>query len=463
MLDSAIVKKNKVSLSDYNYRRDIENRLLMAQFSTLDLAVLEEILFSSLTISIAKLASNIGESVETIQPVLEKLSQPGLFKFDRDSIVVDKEMRKYYESQLAKFDEDFKPDMEFLQSLLRKVPINVLPLWYAVPRTSNNIFDSLVERYLATPQIFQRYLMELNTGDPILSAIAQDVYRAPNFQMTAKELCNKYSLSREQFEENMLHLEFQFVCCLGYKKENNQWVEVVTPFHEWREYLFFLRNTTAKPVPNPSKIVRLRPNEFSFVQDIAQLLKIALKDPLPLTEKGYATLRAKGADFYNDVPYIERLLRKIRLLKLGEIENNTLHPLAFAHEWIEMRPENRAIYLYRHAANRITSIEAPAELSSDKVLREAEKSITRVLHTGWVFFDDFMKGVFVPLQENTHVSLKKTGKSWSYALPTYSPNEQAFIKAVIFEWLFEVGITAIGTYEGKDCFCVTPLGQSLFG
>lgn len=463
MIETTIVKKNKISLADYNYQRDIENRLLMGQFSVLDFKVLEEILFSSLTIQISKLAANIEISVEAIKPVLEKLSQTRLFKFDRDSIVVDKEMRKYYESQIVKFDEDFKPDMEYLQGLLRKVPIHVLPVWYAVPRSSNNIFDSLLEKHLATPQVFQRYLMELNLGDPILSAIAQDVFRAPDFCISAHELCQKYNLSREQFEENMLHLEFNFICCLGYKKEADCWIEVVTPFHEWRQYLLFLRNTIVKPVPDATKVVRSHPHDFSFVQDIGLLLQLAQKEPLVLNETGYASLLNKGAAFSHDLSYVEKLIRKIRLLKLGEVENNRLLPLDFAHEWIEMRPENRAIYLYRHSINRITSLDVPPELANDKAMREAEKSITRVLHSGWVFFDDFIRGVYVPLHESQQVALKKTGKSWSYALPVYSPKEHAFLRSVVLDWLFQVGITAVGTYEDRECFCVTPLGQSLFG
>ncbi len=430
MVELAAVKKNKITLSDYNYKRDIENRLLMSTFSTLDLALLEEILFSPLNFSFKKLARNIGEDEALVLPALEKFKQAGLLTIDSDLVSVDKEMRKYYESEVVKFDPNFKPDMEYLQGLLKKVPIHALPIWYATPRTSNNIFDSLVEKYLATPQIFHRYLMEFNLGDPTVSAMAQDVFRAPDFCMTAQELIEKYGLTKGQFEEYMLLLEFHFICCLGYRKEKGVWKEIVTPFHEWREYLLFMRNTIVKSVPEPDKVKRTRPHDQSFILDIT------------------AVLKGKKEEF--EPSYLQQIQRKIALLKIDHMQ-----------EWLEMRQENRAIFIYRHPLNRMLSVNLPLHLTQEKALREAERCISRVLHSGWMFFEDFLKGVMIPLHEP--IALKKVGKSWRYTLPDYTDDEKALLRATIFEWLFEVGITATGTYEGKECFCVTPFGQSLFG
>ncbi len=212
MAELSSLRKNKITLEDYDYKQDIENRLLMSQFTSNDLEVLEEILYSSIKIPVRKLAKSVDLEESKVFVILQKLSKTGLFTFEGDSIIVDKEMRKYFEAQTLKFDPEFKPGMDFLQSLLRKVPIHVLPIWYSIPRTSNNIFDSLVEKYLLTPQIFQRYLMELNFSDHVLSGIVQDVYQAPDFKVYAKEIMEKYAISREQFEEFLLQLEFHFVC-----------------------------------------------------------------------------------------------------------------------------------------------------------------------------------------------------------------------------------------------------------
>jgi DNA-binding Lrp family transcriptional regulator len=477
MVELSSLRKNKISLEDYNYKQDIENRLLMAQFTSNDLEVLEEILYSSIKIPIRKLAKSVDLDEDEVSAILEKLSKTGLFVFEGDAIVIDKEMRKYFEAQISKFDPDFKPGMEFLQSLLRKVPIHILPIWYSIPRTSNNIFDSLVEKYLLTPQIFQRYLMELNFNDPIVSGIVQDVYQAPDFKIYAKDLIEKYGISREQFEEYLLQLEFHFLCTLGYEKINDEWTEIVTPLHEWREYASFLQSTEVTPISSIAKIVRFRPHDFSYIQDLSLILSMVKKQPLVLSgdkdkkmipnKTILSSLVIKMERFDENDPafitYVDRLISKMRQLKLADIVDNRLYALESANDFLDMRPESRAIFFYRHPLNRLISKEIPVEMITDRNLREAEKSIVRVLNSGWVYFDDFIRGVIVPLGEQSVVMLKRQGKIWKYTLPTYSEEELALIKATVLDWLFEIGVTAVGTHNGKECFCVTSFGQSLFG
>lgn len=477
MADLNSVRKNKINLDDYDYKKDIENRLLVAQFSSTDLTILEEILYSSIKIPIRKLAKSVDLDEDEIFPILEKLSKTGLFAFEEDSIVVDKEMRKYFEAQTLKFDPDFKPGMEFLQSLLRKVPIHVLPIWYSIPRTSNNIFDSLVEKYLLTPQIFQRYLVEISFPDPILAGIVHDVYNSPDLKVYGKDLIEKYGISREQFEHCLLLLEFNFACCLGYEKIEDEWREIITPLYEWREYAIFLRNTEAPSISTVDKIKRLRSQDFAFIQDLSQILSLAKKTPISLTEDRnkriipskatLSTLAAKMEDFDENDPsfaeHIHSLIAKLRQLKLADVVDNRLYALESANDFLDMRLENRALFLYRHPLNRLFSKSIPADIITDRNLREAEKSILRVINSGWVYFDDFIQGVIAPLSEDSIVMLKKQGKAWKYSLPTYTEEELALIKATVLEWLFEIGVTAVGQHNGKECFCVTPFGQSLFG
>ncbi|MBS0621194.1 MAG: hypothetical protein JSS61_07040 [Verrucomicrobia bacterium] len=477
MVELSTLRKNKISLEDYNYKQDIENRLLMAEFTSNDLNVLEEILYSSIHIPFNKLAENVDLDEAELLPILQKMSHTGLFTYEQDGILVDKEMRKYFETQILKFDAEFKPGMEYLQSLLRRVPIHVLPLWYSIPRTSNNIFDSIVEKYLLTPQIFQRHLVELHFGDPILSDMVRDVYDAPDLKMYASELMDKYHLSHEQFEENVLHLEFHLVCCLGYEKVEDKWVEVVTPFFEWREYATFLRDTTPSALPAHALVARERPHDFSFVLDITTLLNAAKKQPIPVTldklgrflpsSEMLRTLSAKIEGYAPEGPrfanYIDRLISKMRLVKLADVVDGHLCALESANDWLDMRPENRAMFLYRHPLNRLLTKGVSSELLTERALREGEKSIVRVLNSGWVYFDEFMRGAIVSLNEGTSVLLKRQGKTWHYTLPQYSDEELALIKAILFEWLFEAGIIATGTHLGKECFTVTQFGQSLFG
>lgn len=473
MVELSSSRKNKISLEDYNYKQDIENRLLMAQFVCNDLTVLEEILYSSIKIPIRKLAKNTNLSEEELMPILEKLSKTGLFAFEQDSIVVDKDRRKYFESQVMKFDPDFKPGMDYLQCLLRKVPIHVLPIWYSIPRTSNNIFDSLVEKYFLTPQIFQRYLSELHFSDPILMGIVDCVYNSKELKVYGKDLIEKFGISREQFEHYLLQLEFHFVCYLSYEKIDDAWVEIVTPLQEWREYAIFLQNTHTPSISEQDSVQRNRKEDFAFIADLSHLLSLAKKQPLHLSqdknkqlvlvEPSVSLVASKLQDIdIQNLDYIHKLIVKLRQLKLADVVDNRLYALENANDFLDMRLENRALFLYRHPLNRFFGPHI-AEMITDRNLREAEKSIQRVIHSGWVYFDDFAKGVIAPLGEDSIVTLKKQGKIWKYALPSYTEEELALIKATVLEWLFELGVTAAGKHNGKECFTVTSFGQSLFG
>ena len=234
-------RKNKITLSDYNYRQDIENRLFMADLSILEVDVLRGIMNGSLKTTLASLTDNLNITQKSLKPILEKLATSRLFKVQGDTIVVDKEMRKYYESQIIKFDDDFHPDLEYVQGLLNKVPIHALPLWFAIPRSSDNIFQSIMQKFLITPKTYERYLQDLNFEDPILIAIIKEIFSSPDYKVNSSTLIEKFNLSREQFEEYMLFLEFNLVSCISYSKTKDLWEEVVTPFHEWREYLLFIK------------------------------------------------------------------------------------------------------------------------------------------------------------------------------------------------------------------------------
>ncbi len=437
MLELSPARKNKVNLADYNCQQDIENRMLMSDFTTLDIEVLEEILYSPLKISFKKLCRSVGCEESQLLGSLTKLSSTGLVTVNDDAITVDKEKRKYFEFEINRFDPQFKPDMEFLQGLLKKVPIHIMPIWYSIPRTSNNIFESILEKYLLTPHIFQRYLNELNLGDATLNAIIQDVFSAPDFKVSSSDLISKYNLKRRDFEEMILILEFNFACCLTFEKADDHWLEYVAPFHEWHEYLRFFRATEPPCIDPKEPIERSTESDFAFLEKMSDLLLKAKKKPLAV-DKSTA-------------------VEKLCLTKLAEYTDGKLRTLEAGDAWLDISLENRALFLYRNANNRILSLNV-----GERYVREAEKSIKRVLHGGWLYFDDFLKGVLVPLNEHSVVMLKRAGKHWKYSLPVYGDEEIAILKATIFEWLYELGMVAIGTCRGRDCFAVTHFGRFFF-
>ncbi len=150
------------------------------------------------------------------------------------------------------------------------------------------------------------------------------------------------------------------------------------------------------------------------------------------------------------------------MIRFAEIAQGKLQPLDTSKDWLDLNLENRSLYLHRHPLNRLSNASHPSALALEKHLREAEKSIKRVLDRGWVLFDDFIQGVLVPLTENSTITLKRNGKHWKFATPQYTDEEKILIKTAIFDWLFELGMTAKGSLDGRECFCVTPLGRIFF-
>lgn len=421
------IKKNKVNLADYNCKLDIENRSLLSDLSFFEHDVLQEIFYSPLKFSCKKIARNLNCDEKKLLPILLKFSKSGLLTIDDDTVTVDKEMRKSFEFHMKRFEEDFKPDMEYLQGILRKVPIHVLPLWYAIPRTSNNIFESIVEKYLLTPHSYQRYLSELSFTNPLASRVMHDIFNSPDCKMASCDIITKYNLTRAEFEEILLLLEFSFVACVTYTRGVDIFLEWVTPFHEWQEYLLFFKNTEISPVSAKKEIQRDKKSDFWFVEALAESL-----------QKNKTT---------------EQILQnKIQLLNFSSEE---------VRDFLKLTTEKQALYLYRHPLNRMTNPSILDGLATEKNVRETEKSIRRVSKRGWVFFDDFLKGMTSSLNDNA-VNLQRVGKLWKYTLPSYTPNEIHFMKLVIFEWLSECGIVATGKCEGKDCFTLTAFGRFFF-
>jgi hypothetical protein len=364
MLELNLLRKNKINLADYNSQQDIENRMLISNFSSTDLKVMEEILFNPLKISLKKLTRSLQMQEKDLSCTLAKFAKNGLLSLQDDAILVDKERRKCFEFHIQRFDPNFKPDMEFMQGLLRKVPIHVLPIWYALPRSSNNIFESIVEKHLFTPQIFQRYLNDLSFTDHLPEDIMKDLFASKDFTLTSNDIIVKYNLTRPKFEEAMLFLEFRFVCTVCYMKEEDHWHEVVRPFHEWHQYLLFLQNIKA-PILDASKVKKHPP-----------------ASPVPIAD-------------------------------------------------------------------------AAKTFSSAKIIQ-------RVLHGGWILFEQFLQEANLPPNLDSVTTLKKVGNHWKYTIPISSNLEKETIHTAIFKTLFQDGIVATGTYEGQDCFAVTKLGRLFF-
>jgi predicted transcriptional regulator len=448
-------KKNRINLADYPYEKDIKNRLLMADLSVFEVEVIHEILHSSLKIEIDQLAKALDSSAKKLEPVLAKLAKMKLLKQNENNIEINKDMRKYFESEILKYDDDFKADMEFLRGLLNKVPIHVLPQWYPISKTSDDIFSSIIEKFLHTPKIYQRYLDDLVFDEPILREIMNDVFASPELKVQCKTLLKKYSLTREKLEENLLHLEFNLACCLSYSMVGDTWEEVITPFYEWKKYLQFERDTVPVAIKEVESIVRTHPEDFGFVQDMTRLLLGAQDKKITLVNRKLTNKDAK--EFLPEIideqmppNYIQNILDILLKMKFAEIKNDVFVPHDSANDWIKKPLLEQAMLLYRFSGSHI----------QDKDIRATEKSLKKVLRTGWVYFDDFLKGFTAPIGKTEPVSLESTGKRWRYVLPKYTKEDIAMVKSTIFDRLFQCGMVCTGTHHNKPCFMVTPFGKN---
>ncbi|MDR3623907.1 MAG: hypothetical protein P4L16_02070 [Chlamydiales bacterium] len=436
MPDLTAPKKNKINLADYPYKRDVENRLLMADFSAFDIELLREIVDGPLSISLTNLVDALEVDETQIVNSLKKLERSGLLKKSFDCIIVDKDTRKYYETQLIKFDPDFQPGIEYIKSLLKKVPIEHIPVWYALPRTSDDIFQAIIEKYLLTPRIFKRHIAELTQELPIVKSIINDLEMAEKHQLPSCYFHEKYSYKKEEFEELMLFLEFNFICCINYVSLQDRWIEVVTPFAEWKEHLSFSKKIKNKKESSFEKEI----SPFGFIKKLQQTL-VSIKNKPTLIDELESTL-----------------LKRLQELQLVELQDLQVTPLERANSFLSLRDDQQAHCLYRlplHIHDYASSF------CQEKHLRELEKQMAMFAKHGWISFHTFLEGCTAGIGTQSELMLKKTGKQWCYMRPCYLKEEEDFIKKIIFEKFFEAGLVDTTYFQDKEYFCVTPFGHKL--
>ena len=274
---NAVNRKNKINLADYPYKKDIANRLFLTELSPVEIEVLQELLFQPSKCRISDLEDCLECDEAELKSSLETFGRIGLTMKQADLVFVDKELRKYFEFHIGKFSSKCEPSFESLQGLLSRVPISVLPTWYSIPRTSDNIFASIVEKYLQTPKIYESYLNELTFDDPIVGKIVADVFSSPECKVETSEIRERYKLSREKLQEYILLLEFHFVLASGFQNAK----EILTPFAEWAEYLRFQKKNTLKPV-NKAQVTIVKPavtvNSLEEQEEAMRLFRRTVED-----------------------------------------------------------------------------------------------------------------------------------------------------------------------------------------
>jgi hypothetical protein len=469
------IRKIKINLEDYDYRSDLNHRLFLYHLKATDVRLLEEIVYSSIQISISKLITLVQISEKELFDALEKFVTLGLISIRGDIIFVDKQKRKYFEMHLMRFDEDFKPDMHYFQSLLKTLPIHLLPSWYSISKTSDNIFESIVEKYLLTPSIYEHHLEEFLSSDPLLQQIGDDLFSHPQKEIALFPLMQKLRLNSIQLEQIILLLEYTAIAGCVFHKKGPNFEPYLCAFKEWHEYGDFLQKTDPKEIADPKKIDQSYLGDFNFIENMTSCLKCLKEKALPILETSPLSIslewvqnylkKSKNLQFSNledASDYLKSVFSKLIQIDLATIKDHKIVFSEKASYWLKMSLEDQALYLYRHPLNQQASLDLSLPLKNEKHLREAEKSILRVLNKGWVDYESFLKSVCVPLSEVSIVTLKKQGGSYSYEPVQYTEDEKHLLKKTVLDWLFEVGCVAKGKFQNKDCFRITNFGKKLF-
>jgi len=470
-------RKLKVSLKDFDSDKDIEARLFLSHLTPKDLELFEEILLGSVTIPIHTLSADLGLSFVQTRQALDKLVASRLFKIEEDTIHVDKERRKYFELNLLRFEEGFKPDLEFLRGMLRHIPIHVLPIWYLLPRNASDIFDALTEKYFMTPTVYERHLKTAPFENPLLAELAKKL-ESSNSKLEAQSLCDDFGLDARGLQELALLSELSFVAYLAYEKRGEEFSPVFLPIKEYSDYQKrrerFSPSASNKEAETKS-IVQMRPIEFAFVKDMSKILNLAKTESLEVDDHGDLSKESiqiisrsleempllSPDNLSQQAAYFKHLLSRLLVLDILSIKDGQLVASSAEKRWNELSLEDQGFCLL----SRLRPYRMEKCNSCEKGAREAEKAISQAIGHDWVFFDNFMQGAIIPFRPEIDVQITKTGKRWTFALPIYEDHEVDLMRTTIFEGLFEAGIVDIGldTKTQEPHFKVTAFGEAMFG
>lgn len=434
MLNNNAPRKHKVELSDYDFQRDVATRLFFANLTEFQKNIIEEIVNSSVKCSIKQIASTLETDVTSLQPFLAQLESFDLHKIQGDQLLVNKEVRKYFAYEVEKFSPSFEPDMLHLQALLNKVPIHTLPQWYAIPRATDNIFHSIIERYFHTPKTYRKHMEDMAVDCPQLFQIYQMICQSPDLSVSAECLMKKFHWTQEQFEKVMLEFEYNLCGSLCYKKDGDLWKEYATLYHEWKLLTHF-KTSQLPPSLGSDSYTRKHASDFSFIEELTKLSHCLVDDD----------------KIDRSSPWQQLLLETASDLNIPE------NPML----WIRKTKQEQCASVYKMLLNKSR---VSSGKFAEKDLREVEKYLKIVAPRGWICFDDFMKGFTGPVRSHAPIELHKKGKKWRYRVPEHTDEDRNVVHMIVTDFLWKAGIVALGSCEdGKECFAVTPYGRMSLG
>lgn len=433
------LKKIKIDFDSIDVAGELAVRAFFDRLKVSDLPILEEILHSSVRTSIDELLDSLDLKRSDLEGPLQTFASAGLLQIEGDQITVSKEVRRRVDLHFERIEKDFAPDIDFALSIMRILPVQQVPLWYALPKTSTSLREALLEKFFLTPALYRRHLETSQLDDPKAQTVLEHIAQGPIE-------CHSLGLESKELHLLALTLELNFIAFLTYRHEGDQLIPIFSPLREYREYLERVAEGSLfpkiEPEPKP-----MRPGPFAFLRDLDAFAKAAFE-----MRASEDVLTPIGSVIkIDDAPYLERLKDRALRLRLIEVADGQFIAGANLEKWHKLSEDDRPFCYLRHPALAFDA--------DEKSVRAAEKSIGLLFEKGWASFDDFMRAALIPLRPEIEVRLTGRGRSCHYAFPEYTEEERALVHHVIFTALAESGfVETAGEY-----FRLTDFGALVFG
>jgi len=444
--DLQFQKKHKVDLSEYTVDQDLFFRARLAELEPAITKLLIELFYLSSKTTLQKLKNALDLTEIELKYFIDKIAPFQILFCEQDCVLIDKEVKKKIECFLAKFDEDFIPGIEYFQSLLKQVPINILPTWYSLPRSCDSIFLSLKEKIFQTPAQYLRHIKEVETETYPIQPVVQALLESFAEGLTLYDLKRLTGLDGAKLDECILFLEFNFIAVLTYEDKEGRWEAKLSLPHELKNYLKKQSVTPPFTTIAQTSVVPDRGIPLTFAFDLSQVIRFAKLYPLKvLSNEGSLKFDSKNLEKLEatlpcSTSYLENILQRGIELELLKIVDGyvTLH--SQAEPWLLYSIEKQALSLYK-----------VLWMQKNQNAKQSEKGLSAIIDKGWVLVDEVI----------AYISSGKPVLSRGKEGFTYEIQDEVKLTHEHLSTLFESGLIEWGQLDKSRCLRLTELGKQI--
>ncbi|MEC8306301.1 MAG: hypothetical protein VXZ72_00375 [Chlamydiota bacterium] len=405
--------------------RSIDFRMVVEGISFQEVLILDELLFHPNGISFKDLEKELGVNFDDIKSLCKRLVPLGILTMHEESLLIERHAVKWISLFLSKFDDDIDLSVFHIESLLKQLPVDVLFSWYSIPRSSENIFQSIIERWLLTPHDFRRHLRKQAIDDPLCGAVidmlnAHDVHEG----IYLDEVKEKLGIPSVELHSKIIYLEYHFICALKYRRREGKWRGCIVFLKEWREYISFYQK-----VLEGNKTLEVTPH--SSVRLITQLKKHFLK----LSDSSL-------------LPCSFSSNRSLDLNHLIKVNNHSDLAHSLGQTWDSLSQKDQESWALALLQDREPLISTRMMGTTQQLVSAVYSRLSTILGDEWVAFDRVASNLSIPFNVKLNTILKKEGQGWRYIPPQYEEEHLAVLEQIICSWLFHLEIVDLGSYGG---------------